>query len=154
MSVLISASALGIPGEKESELEKRYGKPVKVEVTSYWEDAKNLVYRWNGYEIEVFLCKGKKDWWKGTSQRETVRNEKGEPFSVEEINTWLERNGAGQKWIEDFEHLKPDPGVTMVNKPEKVWRRADNKVIALSGVVADDGEAPSMGFFSQELYDL
>ena len=132
---MMSASALGMPGEKEAQLEKRYGKPVQVEELSYWEDAKNLVYRWNGYEIKVFLCKGKKDWWKGTSQYETVTKEKGEPISDDEINRWLEWNGAGQKWIIGIIEESTTSGIPVEpeNRPQKIWDRADKKVSASYG---------------------
>ncbi|MEO7367602.1 MAG: hypothetical protein ABIZ36_06580 [Gemmatimonadaceae bacterium] len=150
LSLMISVSALGIPGEKEAQLEKRYGKPVKVEEQSYWEDAKNLFYRWNGYDIEVFLCKGKKDWWRGVSQTETVKKEKGESLSVDEINKWLEWNGAGQKWIVGElvgEHQEPDIPVHPEQMPEKIWHRADKNVFASYGPFG-------IRFYSQEMNDL
>jgi len=148
VSLMISASALGIPGEKESQLEKRYGKPVKVEELSYWEDAKNLVYRWNGYKVEVFLCKGKKDWWKGTSQHETVTKENGEPLSVDQINKWLEWNGAGQKWIiEEYKTPEILIPVQPEDTPQKIWTRADKKVGASYG-------AFGIRFDSQEYNEL
>jgi hypothetical protein len=154
LSLMISASAVGIPGEKESELEKRYGKPVKVEEMSYWEDAKNLVYRWNGYEIAVFLCKGKRDWWKGSSQREIVTKPKGDPFSADEINKWLEWSGAGQKWIENFEHLNANQDPAPTAKTDHAWRRADNKVWARSGISTEDDKTPTVEFGSQEMNEL
>ena len=146
LSFMTSTSALGIPGDKESQLEKRYGKPVKVEELSYWEDAKKLSYRWNGYKIEVFLCKGKKDWWKGVCQTEKIQKENGEPLSVDEVNKWLEWNGAGEKWIAE-EYKKPEIPVEPKDTPEKMWRRADKKVVALYGPFGIE-------FDSQEFYDL
>jgi hypothetical protein len=145
LSLIISTTALAIPGEKEAQLEKRYGKPFKIEELSYWEDAKRLFYRWNGYEIEVFLCKGKKDWWKGVSQTERAKKENGEPLSVDEVNKWLEWNGAGEKWI--AEEYKPSLPTEPKYTREKMWRRADKKVVALYGPFGIE-------FQSQEYFDM
>ena len=106
-------------GETEAQIQKRYGKPLKVIGDSPAQRA--ITYRVHTYYVLVVFLDGK-------SECETYAKQDGGPFSSDEVRILLQNNSDGKGWTD------------MTKKETKdiqEWWRDDAKIDALHELLAN-----------------
>ncbi len=106
-------------GETEAQIQKRYGKCLKVIGDSSVQRA--MIYTANGYLILVVYLDG-------TSESEVFRKENGAPFSSDEVRLLLQNNSGGKTWTD-----MTKKGVTDIQE----WWRDDTKLTAVHELLAN-----------------